>query len=60
MEKIKLCSYVDETGQDTYGKNFLVCIVVLEQSVRDRLESIIEDIEIKTGKIGLNRRYKKS
>lgn len=50
MEKIKLCCDVGETGQDTKGEFFLVYTVVLEQLVRDHLESIIGDREIKTGK----------
>lgn len=50
MEKIKLCSYVDETGQDTEGRFFLVCVVLLEQSERDSLEAVLESIERKTGK----------
>jgi hypothetical protein len=50
MDKVKLCSFVDETGQDTKGKFFLVSVVLLEQSMRDQLETVIEEIEIKTGK----------
>lgn len=50
MEKIKLCCYVDETGQDTEGRFFLVCAVVLGQSIRDDLEMVLEGIEEKTKK----------
>jgi len=50
MEKTKLCCYVDETGQDTYGKFFLVLVVLLDQSEREELESKIEEIERKTEK----------
>ncbi|SRR6266571_127379 len=50
MDKIKLCCFADETGQDTKGRFFLVCAVVLEQSVRDQLELVLEEVEIKTGK----------
>jgi hypothetical protein len=50
MEKTKLCCYVDETGQDTYGRFFLVLVVLFDLSVRDELESVIEVIEKKTRK----------
>jgi hypothetical protein len=45
MEKTKLYCYVDETGQDTYGRFFLVLVVLLEQSVIEELEVTIEEID---------------
>lgn len=50
MDKEKFCCFADETGQDTHGEFFLVSIVILEQSARDSLESVIEAIEVKTAK----------
>jgi len=50
MEKAKVYCYVDETGQDTYGKFFLVLVVLLEQLQKETLESIIEDTEQRTKK----------
>lgn len=50
MFHIKLYCYVDETGQDTGGKFFLVSAVLIEKSLRDKLEQRLEEIERKTGK----------
>jgi hypothetical protein len=50
MNKAKLLCFVDETGQDTYGKFFLVFAVLLEQEKKDTLESILEQVERDTGK----------
>ena len=46
----KLYCYVDETGQDTLGKIFLVSIVVSDQKEKDFLEGKLSDIEQRTGK----------
>ena len=45
----KLYCYVDETGQDTKGKLFIISIVLTERE-RDELEKRIEEIEQKSGK----------
>lgn len=50
MRKTKLCFYVDETGQDTEGKFFLVSIVIADIKQRDILEQKFEEIEKSTGK----------
>lgn len=47
---IKLYCYVDETGQDTGGKFFLVAIVVKESKELDSLEGKLEAIEERSGK----------
>jgi hypothetical protein len=57
MDKEKFCCFVDETGQDTEGKFFLVCAVLFEQEMRDYLEPIIESIEKKTGKYKTKWKY---
>ena len=46
----KFYCYVDETGQDTIGRFFLVSIVLTAQTKKDDLEAIIEEIENRTGK----------
>ncbi len=50
MDKAKLLCFVDETGQDTYGKFFLVFAVLLEQESKEALEAILEQVERDTGK----------
>jgi hypothetical protein len=50
MEKEKLCCFVDETGQDTKGRFFLVAVVLLGQSVRDDIEQLLESVERKVRK----------
>jgi hypothetical protein len=50
MDKTKLLCFVDETGQDTYGKFFLVFGVLLEQENKDVLEAVLEKVEKDTGK----------
>lgn len=50
MQKTKLYCYVDETGQDTFGKFFLVSIVLMDLAIREGLAEKLESIEIKTGK----------
>lgn len=46
---LKLYEYVDETGQDTRGKLFVVSVLVLGAQ-RYELEKALESIEIKSGK----------
>jgi len=46
----KLDCFVDETGQDTKGKFFLVAIVLKERKNLRFLEKQLENIEIKTSK----------
>lgn len=46
----KLYCYVDETGQDTVGKLFLVAIVIKEISQLESLERKLEEIEKRSGK----------
>ena len=50
MEKTKFYCYVDETGQDTAGRFFLVSVVLTDFIKRDVLEKQLEEIEIRTGK----------
>ncbi|TMI78900.1 MAG: hypothetical protein E6H10_16260 [Bacteroidetes bacterium] len=50
MDKTKLLFFVDETGQDTYGKFFLVFGVLVEQGKKDALEAVLEQVEKDTGK----------
>ncbi len=47
MEKSKLYCYVDENGQDTKGRIFIVTVVVIEEK-RDELLEFCEDVESKT------------
>lgn len=49
MNKSKLYCYVDETGQDTEGKMFIVATIVVEKD-RDELLIKLENIESKSGK----------
>lgn len=48
--KQKLYCYVDETGQDTQGKIFLVAVVLKEITNLESLELKLEKIELRTGK----------
>lgn len=50
MEVIKLYCYVDETGQDTEGRFFLVAVVLKESKELEVLEQKLEDIEKRSGK----------
>jgi len=50
MDKIKLYCYVDETGQDTAGRFFLVSVVLIDSAKKDELENQLEEIEKRTGK----------
>ena len=44
MEKIKLYCYVDENGQDTLGRIFVVSVVAIEKQ-RDELLAVCEQLE---------------
>ncbi|RLE12666.1 hypothetical protein DRJ04_05780 [Candidatus Aerophobetes bacterium] len=46
----KLYCYVDETGQDTKGKLFLVCVIILTKKEKEKIEKRLSDIEKETGK----------
>jgi len=46
----KLYYYVDETGQDTQGKFFLVCVVVVDTTFRDRVEKRLLAMEKRSKK----------
>ena len=48
MNKVKLYAYVDETGQETGGRFFLVCIILIEQNMANEIEQDLDDIEKKT------------
>ncbi len=48
MEKRKLYCYVDETGQDTEGKIFIVSVVIPDD--REAVLHYLEALEVKTGK----------
>jgi len=45
----KLYCYVDETGQDTKGRFFLVCLVITS-SERDILRALLSQAEVRSGK----------
>ena len=49
MDKTKLYCYVDENGQDTKGRIFIVSVIVLGKE-RDELLKFCEQIEEETGK----------
>jgi hypothetical protein len=49
QKKHKLYCYVDETGQDTLGKLFVVAVVITDERHRE-LELILEQIEASSGK----------
>lgn len=49
MSSKKLYCYVDETGQDTEGRFFIV-VTLLVGSERDHLEHFLEEIERESGK----------
>ncbi len=44
MDKIKFYCYVDETGQDTAGRFFLVSVVLIDSGKKDELENQLEEI----------------
>lgn len=46
----KFYCYVDETGQDTKGKFFLVSVVVTEKNLKNDIEERLMKIEKETGK----------
>ncbi|PIT98156.1 MAG: hypothetical protein COT71_02220 [Candidatus Andersenbacteria bacterium CG10_big_fil_rev_8_21_14_0_10_54_11] len=48
-ERQKLYAYVDESGQDTYGRLFVVSVLIVEAE-REALEKRLEDIEADSGK----------
>lgn len=50
MNVHKLYCYVDETGQDTEGKFFLVAVVIKHKDDIEKLEQKLEGVELKTGK----------
>ena len=45
----KLYCYVDESGQDTKGKLFVVAVVITAEE-RERIIDLLEAIELVTGK----------
>ena len=45
----KLFCYVDESGQDTHGRLFLVAVVVTGEE-RDHLRGLCETLEVRSGK----------
>ena len=49
LQKQKLYCYVDETGQDTKGRLFLVSVVVVKKE-QQNLQIKLEEIEKRTGK----------
>ncbi len=49
MNKTKLYCYVDENGQDTQGRVFIVSVIVVAKE-RDELLKFCEEIENETGK----------
>jgi hypothetical protein len=49
-QKCKLYCYVDESGQDTLGRLFVVSVVIVGRESRDRLEKVLADIEQASGK----------
>ncbi len=49
--EIKISTYTDETGQDTNWKNFYVCTVICLSIDQNKLETKLEEIEQKSGKI---------
>lgn len=50
MTKRKFYCYVDESGQDTKGRLFVVSVVIGNREIRDSLENILEEIELSSGK----------
>ena len=48
--KVKLVCFSDETGQDTKGKFFLVATCVIEANIEEKLENILDEIELKSNK----------
>lgn len=46
----KLYCYVDESGQDTKGRFFLVSVVISDKTSKDEIENILLDIEHSSGK----------
>lgn len=46
----KLYVYVDETGQDTKGRFFLVAIVITERGVKESIRRRLETIEKESGR----------
>lgn len=50
MNKLKISTYTDESGQDTRGKMFVVCTVITKSNETQRIEQQLLDIETKSGK----------
>ncbi|MGH7204551.1 MAG: DUF3800 domain-containing protein [Candidatus Levyibacteriota bacterium] len=50
MKKRKLYCFVDETGQDTEGRFFLVALILTESEIKEGIERKLEEIEVKTKK----------
>lgn len=49
MASIKLYCYVDETGQDTLGRLFIVSVIITDSN-REEVRKACKDIEAKVGK----------
>ncbi len=51
MQKLKINTYTDESGQDTKGKTFVVCTIVIVSDKVDQIEIKLLKIEAKSGKV---------
>lgn len=64
MQKIKVSTYTDESGQDTQGRVFVVCTVCLLSDKVQAIEEKLIELETESGKVnkwfetGDRRRYK--
>lgn len=50
VEKLTINTYTDESGQDTQGKIFIVCTIIIPSDKESHLESNLKAIEIKSRK----------
>lgn len=50
IKKYKINTYTDESGQDTAGKYFIVVTAIIETELASKLESLLLEIEEKSGK----------
>lgn len=51
MKALSLNTYTDESGQDTHGKVFVVCTIIVPSESSTTIETALNDIEKESGKL---------
>jgi hypothetical protein len=51
MKSLQISTYTDESGQDTQGKVFVVCTIIIPSEASDNIEKVLNEIEQQSGKI---------